>query len=177
MNTPIISFRIRQDQQADVRELVNYIKDDPELIGLVLEYVRNAPQPRHEAAAADESLGPFRNAEAALSVLTMNLAIAFNPDAIFLFGSRACGTERSDSDFDLMVVTPDDQPLDYLTVRKPISGCGVPVDVVPCRYSAFEKNRKVVGMLPYAVDREGKLLDARVDGPFWKRYRETYPLR
>ena len=29
MNTPIISFRVRQDQQADVRELVNSIKDDP----------------------------------------------------------------------------------------------------------------------------------------------------
>jgi len=177
MNTPMISFRVRQDRQADIRELVNYIKDDPELIGLVLEYVRNAPQPRHEATAADESLGPFRNAEAALSVLTMNLAIAFNPDAIFLFGSRACGNARSDSDFDLMVVTPDDQSLDYLTARKPISGCGVPVDVVPCRYSAFEKNRKVPGMLPYVVDREGKLLDARVDGPFWRRYRETFPLQ
>lgn len=177
MNTPTISFRVRQDRQADIRELVNYIKDDPELIGLALEYIRSEPRPGHEAAAADEGLGPFRNAEAALSVLTMNLAIAFQPDAIFLFGSRACGTARSDSDFDLMVVTPDDQSLDYLTARKPISGCGVPVDVVPCQYSAFEKNRNVPGMLPYAVDREGKLLDARIDGPFWTRYREAFPLR
>ena len=177
MNTPTITFRVRQDRQADVRELVNSVKDDPELIALLLEYLRNDPRPKSEAEAVDESVGPFRNAEVALSVLTTNLAIAFNPDAIFLFGSRACGTERPDSDFDLMVVTPDDQPLDYLSVRKPISGCGVPVDVVPCRYSAFEKNRKVPGMLPYAVDREGKLLDARVDGPFWKRYRETFPLR
>ena len=177
MNTPTITFRVRQDRQADVRELVNSVKNDPELIALLLEHVRNGPRPEREAAATDESVGPFRNAEVALSVLTTNLAIAFNPDAIFLFGSRACGTERPDSDFDLMVVTPDDQPLDYLSVRKPISGCGVPVDVVPCRYSAFEKNRKVPGMLPYAVDREGKLLDARVDGPFWKRYREIFPLR
>ncbi len=177
MNTPTITFRVRQDRQAEVRELVNSVKDDPELIGLLLEYLRNEPRPEREAMAADGSVGPFRNAEAALSVLTTNLAIAFNPDAIFLFGSRACGTERPDSDFDLMVVTPDDQPLDYLSARKPVSGCGVPVDVVPCRYSAFERNRKVPGMLPYAVDREGKLLDARVDGPFWKRYREMFPLR
>ncbi len=177
MNTPTITFRVRQDRRADVRELVNSVKDDPELLGLVLEYVRDENRPRHATAAADESVGPFRNAEAALSVLTTNLAIAFNPDAIFLFGSRACGTGRPDSDFDLMVITPDDQPLDYLSARKPVSGCGVPVDVVPCRYSAFEKNRKVPGMLPYAVDREGKLLDARVDGPFWKRYREMFPLR
>lgn len=168
---------MRQDRQADVRELVNSVKDDPERLGLVLEYLQNDPQPTHEAATADVSLGPFRNAEAALSVLTMNLAIAFNPDAIFLFGSRARGTERPDSDFDLMMVTPDDRPLDYLTARKPVSGCGVPVDVVPCRYSAFEKNRKVPGMLPYAVDREGKLLDARIDGPFWTRYREMFPPR
>lgn len=177
MNTPMISFRVHQDRQADVRELVNSVKDDPELLGLVLEYLQNDTRLRHESVVAEESIGPFRNAETALSVLTTNLATAFNPDAIFLFGSRACGTEHPDSDFDLMVVTPDDQPLDYLSVRKPISGCGVPVDVVPCRYSAFEKNRKVPGMLPYAVDREGKLLDARVDGPFWKRYREMFPLR
>ncbi len=177
MNTPTISFRVRQDWQADIRELVNYIKDDPELIGLALEYIRSEPRPGQETVAANKNVGPFRNAEAALSVLTMNLAIAFNPDAIFLFGSRACGTARSDSDFDLMVVTPDDQPLDYLTARKPISGCGVPVDVVPCQYSAFEKNRNVPGMLPYTVNREGKLLDARIDGPFWMRYREAFPLR
>ena len=94
------------------------------MIALLLEYLRNDPRPKSEAEATDESVGPFRNAEVALSVLTTNLAIAFNPDAIFLFGSRACGTERPDSDFDLMVVTPDDQPLDYLSVRKPISGCG-----------------------------------------------------
>ena len=177
MNTPTITFRVRQDRRADIRELVNSVKDDPELIALLLEHVRNDPRPERDTAAAEESVGPFRDAEAALSVLTTNLAIAFNPDAIFLFGSRACGTERPDSDFDLMVVTPDDRPLDYLSVRKPVSGCGVPVDVVPCRYSAFEKNRKVPGMLPYAVDREGKLLDARVGGPFWKRYREMFPLR
>ena len=177
MNTPTITFRVRQDRRADIRELVNSVKDDPELIALLLEHIRNDPWPEREAVVADENVGPFRDAEAALSVLTTNLAIAFNPDAIFLFGSRACGTERPDSDFDLMVVTPDDRPLDYLSVRKPVSGCGVPVDVVPCRYSAFEKNRKVPGMLPYAVDREGKLLDARVGGPFWKRYREMFPLR
>lgn len=177
MNTPTISFRVRQDWQADIRELVNYIKDDPELIGLALEYVRSKPRPGHEVAAASENIGPFRNAGAALSVLTTNLAIAFQPDAIFLFGSRARGTERPDSDFDLMVVTPDSQPLDYLSVRKPVAGFGVPVDVVPCRYSAFERNRNVPGMLPYEVDHEGKLLDARVDGPFWTRYREAFPLR
>ena len=171
MNTPTISFRVRPDQQAGIRELVNSVKDDPELIGMVLKFIREKPQ------SADEGMGPFRNAEAALSVLTTNLAVAFDPDAIFLFGSRACGTERPDSDFDLMVVTPDDQPLDYLSVRKPVAGCGVPVDVVPCRYSAFEKNRKVVGMLPYAADQEGKLLQARIGGPFWKRYREMFPLR
>ena len=177
MNTPTISFRVRQDRQAGVRELVNSVKGDPELISMVLEFIREKPQSSHGTASADEGIGPFLNAEAALSVLTTNLAIAFDPDAIFLFGSRACGTERPDSDFDLMVVTPDDRPLDYLSARKPVAGCGVPVDVVPCRYSAFEKNRKVVGMLPHAADQEGKLLQARIGGPFWKRYREMFPPR
>ena len=173
MNTPTISFRVRQDRQAKIRKLVNSVKDDPELIGMVLEFIRKKPR----AATADKGIGPFRDAEAALSVLTTNLAIAFDPDAIFLFGSRARGTERPDSDFDLMMVTPDDKPLDCLSACKPVAGCGVSVDVVPYRYSAFEENRKVAGMLPYVVDREGKLLNARIGGPFWKRYREMFPLR
>ena len=177
MNTPTISFRVPPDRQAEIREMVNSVKEDPELIGSVLEFIRKEPRSRRETATADEGVGPFLNAEAALSVLTANLSIAFHPDAIFLFGSRAHGAGHADSDFDLMIVTPDDQPLDYLSARRPVAGCGIPVDVVPCRYSAFEKNRKVPGTLPHAADREGKLLDARIGGPFWERYREKSPRR
>ncbi len=35
---------------------------------------------------------------------------ALNPRAVYLFGSRAEGRERPDSDYDLMVVVPDDAP-------------------------------------------------------------------
>ena len=175
MGTPIISFRVHPDQQTAIREMVNATKNNPDLIASVLEFIRQKSESENQAAAED--IGPFRNVEAVLSLLVTNLSIAFNPDAIFLFGSRASGTARPDSDFNLMVVMPGNRSLDYLSARKPVAGCGVSVDVVPCRYSTFMKHRKAPGMLPYIVDREGRLLHARIGGPFWKRYCDLFPAR
>lgn len=172
MSTPIISFRVPSDQRAAIREMVNTTKNDPDLIASVLEFIQQQPESEDQAAA--ESIGPFRSVEAALSVLVANLSIAFDPDAIFLFGSRASGTERPDSDFNLMIVTSGKWSLNYLSARKPVAGCGVSVDVVPCRYPTFMKHRKIPGMLPYIVDREGRLLHARIGGPFWKRYCDLF---
>ena len=173
MSTPVISFRVRPDQQTAIRKMVNATKNDPDLIASVLEFIRQTPESKNRTAT--ESIGPFRNAEAALSTLVTNLSIAFDPDAIFLFGSRVNGTARPDSNFNLMVVTRSNRSLNYLSARKPVVGCGVPVDVVPCKYSAFAKHRKIPGMLPYVVDQEGRLLHARIGGPFWKRYRDMFP--
>lgn len=171
MSTPVITFRVSADQQAAVREIVNATKSNPGLTASVQKFIHQASQ----GPTATDSIGPFLNAEAALSVLVTNLSVAFNPDAIFLFGSRASGTARPDSDFNLMVVTPSKHSLDYLSARKPVAGCGVPVDVVPCRYPTFMKHRKTPGMLPFIVDQEGRLLHARAGGPFWKRYCDLFP--
>jgi len=35
---------------------------------------------------------------------------AMQPEAIYLFGSRARGEEHADSDYDLLVIVPDDAP-------------------------------------------------------------------
>lgn len=171
MSTPIISFRVDAEQQAAIREIVNLTKNNPDLIASVQEFIHQKLEDR----TATGNVGPFRNLELALSVLVTNLSIAFNPDAIFLFGSRASGTARPDSDFNLMVVISGKRSLDYLSARKPVAGCGVSVDVVPCRYPTFMKYRKTPGMLPCIVDREGRLLHARIGGPFWKRYCDLFP--
>ena len=173
MNTPVISFRVRPDQREAIRDIVNATKSNPDLTASVLELIHQKSETENQAAT--QSIGPFRNAEVALSTLVTNLSVAFDPDAIFLFGSRARGTARPDSNFNLMIVMPSTRPLNYLSARKPVVGCGVPVDVVPCRYSTFMKERKVSGMLPHAVDQEGRLLHARIGGPFWKRYRGMFP--
>ena len=175
MSTPTISFRVSPDQQTAVREIVNATKSDPDLTASVLKFIRRKSE--SEDSLAEQGVGPFRNAKAALSTLTTTLSIAFDPDAIFLFGSRARGTARPDSNFNLMIVTPGRRTLDFLSIRTLITGCGIPVDVVPCKSSTFMKDRKVPGMLPHVVDQEGRLLHARIGGPFWKRYRSMFPAR
>jgi uncharacterized protein len=76
-----------------------------------------------------------------------------HPRAIILFGSRARGTARPDSDYDLLVIS--DQIRDYDEVYRPIVGCGLPCDVVPCSVDAWKDADK---------DSGGVLRDARDEG-------------
>ena len=46
-----------------------------------------------------------------LSEIVTRLAEAFKPEEVYLFGSRARGTEQSGSDFDLLVILSEmDEP-------------------------------------------------------------------
>lgn len=86
------------------------------------------------------------------------------PEAIYLFGSHARGDAGSDSDYDLLVIVPDDAPngLHLLeeTARVPRDP-GIALDIVPCRRSAFERRRNDVGTLSYLATHEGRLVYGR----------------
>lgn len=58
------------------------------------------------------------------------LVDALHPRAIILFGSRARGEHRPESDYDLLVIS--DELRDYDEVYRPVSGRGLHCDVVPC---------------------------------------------
>jgi predicted nucleotidyltransferase len=47
---------------------------------------------------------PVPITEALLGEITRRIVEAFNPEKVILFGSRAAGTPRADSDVDLLVV-------------------------------------------------------------------------
>ena len=67
---------------------------------------------------------------------------AIDPGAIWLFGSRARGDARPDSDFDLLVVGKPGADLgsdDYERVDRPLHGLGIGCDVVPCAAEDFEE--------------------------------------
>lgn len=125
-----------------------------------LEFIRTRPSP-------GRNIGPFRNEDAALSFLVGRLRSALRPQAIFLFGSRAAGSARPDSDFDLLVVLADDDggPPDYHAAYAPVAGCGIGVDIVPCRLADFETERHRPGTIAHAADNEGRLLYARPGSP------------
>lgn len=86
--------------------------------------------------------GPFATEQEALKEVVDRLVAALKPFRIYLFGGRAEGRARPDSDFDLAVVFRDTDPgsdADYDDVYAPLLGLGVGCDVVPCRRSEFEE--------------------------------------
>ncbi len=86
--------------------------------------------------------GPYGNEAGALAALVERLVAALDPQMIWLFGSRARGDARPDSDFDLLVVakpTGADWAEDYDKVYAPTMGLGVGVDVVPCSLDGYEE--------------------------------------
>jgi predicted nucleotidyltransferase len=82
---------------------------------------------------------------------------ACDPFEVWLFGSRARGHARADSDWDLLVVVPDDT----VGVDDPLvgwrlgRGAGVPSDVLLCRGSDFREDRDTPNTLAFEAAHHG----------------------
>ena len=83
------------------------------------------------------------------------------PLAVFLFGSRAEGRDEPDSDYDLLVVLPDDTSDDALDVgRAQATGARVhvPADIIPTTRSLFLECEGSLCTVEGLVHLRGKLL-------------------
>lgn len=98
------------------------------------------------------------------------IAGAVPAEKIYLFGSYAYGVPGPDSDYDLMVVLPDEGPRPAQAVKDIRRAlCPVqegPLDIIACRASEFER-RKKGATLERRIAREGVLLHER--GEFEQR--------
>jgi predicted nucleotidyltransferase len=88
---------------------------------------------------------------------------ACGPERIYLFGSAARGDAGPDSDYDFMVIVPDEAVPNrrdcgnaYLALR----GLGIPGDVLVWTRATFDEQLRQKACLPSAVLGEGKLLYA-----------------
>ena len=99
----------------------------------------------------------------ALTRIIERVAEAYQPDCIYLFGSKARGDSGPDSDFDLMVVVPDDAPEDRKRSRlayERLWGTGTAADVLVWTRGRFESRAHLRASLPGTILREGRLLYA-----------------
>lgn len=111
---------------------------------------------------ADKAI-PERVADPRLKEVLRRLVEAYQPEQIYLFGSKARGDADQDSDYDLMVIVPDDAPPERRHSRlayERLWGTGTAADVLVWTQEAFDRRRRVKASLPATIEREGKLLYA-----------------
>ena len=164
MKTPVMSFRIPPERRDEMRRLVKLVKANEAAMKAALVAAQGLPADTPH----DANRGPFASEAAALDFMVGQLVRGLRPLAIFLFGSRARGDFRPDSDFDLMVVTSE--RLSMFEAYAPVAGCRVEADVIPHQVDNFLKNCTEQGSMAYCADREGRLLYASIGGPFYKRF-------
>lgn len=98
-----------------------------------------------------------------LAEVLRRLIATFQPERIYLFGSAARAEAGPGSDYDLMVVIPDDAPEAHRrsgAAYEALWGLGVATDVLVWTRSAFERRTHLRASLPATILREGRLLHA-----------------
>jgi predicted nucleotidyltransferase len=101
---------------------------------------------------------------APIARLIERIVARLEPEEIWLFGSRAEGRARPDSDYDLLAVLPDNAPesaLDLMKAWELTCGLGIPADLVPCTRSDFEEEKDDVGTLARAAYHRGRRIYER----------------
>jgi uncharacterized protein len=98
-----------------------------------------------------------------LREIVTQLVRAYEPEFVYLFGSQARGDAGPDSDYDLLLVVPDNAPPERRRSRlayETLWAAGVrgAVDALVCTHSYFDARRHLKASLPGTVLREGRLL-------------------
>jgi predicted nucleotidyltransferase len=105
------------------------------------------------------NFGGRSSEQEALPAVVGRVVAAVDPQAIWLFGSRARGDARPDSDFDLLVVARPGGDLasdDFERVDRAINGLGIGCDLVPSSVEDFESGAELRTSFVARVLAEGR---------------------
>jgi predicted nucleotidyltransferase len=100
------------------------------------------------------------NNEALVTEAGRRLAAAAPGARVILFGSRARGENRPDSDLDLLVIEPEieHRTTEFVRLRRALGDLGTPVDLLLYRASEAERWEGVPGTLVNEALTEGRVL-------------------
>lgn len=99
-------------------------------------------------------------ADTTLESIVASILRHVQPELILLFGSRAYGSPREDSDYDLMLVVRDAATVDaarsaaYDAVRE----IGVSADILTVSVDDYQRRQHDSGFLSYLIARQGRVL-------------------
>lgn len=110
------------------------------------------------AVQAKGNFAGFERENDALDAVVKRLVSKLDPQAIWLFGSRAHGVARPDSDFDLLVVAKAGSfnSEDYDLVDEAVRDVRVGCDLVPCGAEDFEEGKALQTSFVNEVLRHGR---------------------
>ncbi len=98
-----------------------------------------------------------------LAEVVRRLVEAYQPERIYLFGSKARKEAGPESDYDLLLLVPDNAPAERRRSRlayEVLRGTGTAADVLVCTKSWFSARLHLKASLPSTIVREGKLIHA-----------------
>lgn len=98
-----------------------------------------------------------------MAEIVRRLVDAYQPEKIYLFGSQARLESGSESDYDLLLIVPDDALPEKRRSRlayQVLWGVKASVDVLVWTKKEFERRLHLKASLPAVVMREGRLLHA-----------------
>jgi predicted nucleotidyltransferase len=96
-----------------------------------------------------------------LDEITKRLSESIHPERIYLFGSHAAGNPEDDSDVDLLVVVRDtDKSTREITLegRKSLWGLQIPLDLIVCTESQFNRYGQVKNTIMNEALCEGRIV-------------------
>jgi predicted nucleotidyltransferase len=110
-----------------------------------------------------ETMSDVAQGQPVLDDVVRRIAEQFSPDQIILFGSRARGDARPDSDIDLLVLFPEVANPDKRAAElyASLADFPRPMDIVVSTSYRFERYRNVVNTVYWPASREGKVLYER----------------
>ncbi len=150
--------RLRREQPAGWRRSRS---DGSQGTRLPEEASRQAATTNHPIGGRAQEEGALD--DAILAEIVRRLVAAYQPERIYLFGSRARGDAGPDSDYDLMVVVPETKEPGYRLAQQAhrlIWDLGTAADILVWSREAFESRLHLRASLPATVVREGRLLYA-----------------